>query len=293
MYISPIDPNIPHFEDDELHHLAYPLTVIDGVEQSTSGYIPRDYGNQPLGSITATSGFPQELLLDEKQIKERIEELERTKTDIVSLLQAACNQSVNKFICLNQNPTNYCWCYAVTHAVMIARLLANEPFVRLSPYSVACIVKNFSNIGGWGGEANEQMVKEGVADEKYWPMEKPGESNRSTANMNAIRNGRQYLAGSRANAAFHKVTEFWELKPNNAIEKLSVLCIPLPVASGYNQIGHERCSIKATILPNGAFGAIDLDSYTDDGGPDLKSYSMNGLRANDAVVPRVITPSEV
>jgi len=109
---------------------------------------------------------------------------------------------------------------------MIARLRANEPFVRLSPYSVAWIVKGGSNSGGWGGEANAQMVKEGVASEEFWPMEKPGTSDRSGANMNAIRNGRQYLAGSRANAALHKVTEFWELEPNNALQKLSVLCIP-------------------------------------------------------------------
>jgi hypothetical protein len=230
-------------------------------------------------------------LLDDKQIRERIEELERTKTDLVSLLQAAWQ--AGQWIGLNQDPTNYCWCFAVIHAIMIDRMLAGEPFKRLSPFSVACIVKDFSNEGGWGGEANEQCVKEGVATEADWPFGKPGSDNLQSANMAAIRNGRQYLQSSRANAALHKVEEFWELKPNNAREKLSVLCIPLPVASGYNALGHERCSIKATILSNGGFGAIDLDSYTDDGSPDLKSYSMNSLHANDAVCPRAISPSNL
>ena len=292
MYVSPIDPTIPHLDDSNIQHWVKPTIINDdGQEQSATGYIPRDYDKQPLGSITATSAFPSHLILDDQQIKERIEQLERTGTDLVSLLKAACD--AKKFICLNQNPTNYCWCYAVTHAVMIARFLANEPFVRLSPYSVACIVKNFQNNGGWGGEANEQMVKEGVADEKYWPMEQPGMPNRSEANMNAIRNGRQYLQSSRENAGFHKATEFWELQPSNAREKLSCLCIPLPVASGYNAIGHERCTIKATVLSNGKFGGIDLDSYTNDGSLDLKSYSIDSLRANDAVCPRVISPSNV
>lgn len=286
-YVSPITPGVVHIPDGEIDRHAKPIVA----GQSSSGYIPRDYGKQPLGSITGTSSLPPEFLLDEKQIKERIEELERTKTDLVSLLQYAW--TAKKFICLNQNPTNYCWCYAVIHAIMIDRLLAGEPFKRLSPFSVAWIVKGGSNSGGWGGEANEQCVKEGVADEEFWPMEKPGMSDRSAANMNAIRNGKQYLASSRANAALHKVTEFWELRPSNAIEKLSVLCIPLPVASGYNRIGHERCSVKATIQSNGSFGCVDLDSYTGDGSPDLKSFSIDSLPANDAVTPRVITPSNL
>jgi hypothetical protein len=180
---------------------------------------------QPLGSIHGTTSFPSELLLDDKQIKERIEELERTKTDLVSLLQYLWANK--QWIGLNQDPTNYCWCFAVIHAIMILRALSGEPFKRLSPFSVACIVKGFRNNGGWGGEANEQCVKEGVATEEFWPFGIPGSGKVQSANMAAF--DRKYLAPSRANAALHKVTEFWELEPNNDQQKLSALCIPLPV----------------------------------------------------------------
>lgn len=291
-YVSPIIPGVVHVDDSNFReHVKPPGDNADGIEQSSTGFIPRDYAAQPLGSIPHTSGFPSSLLLDTQQAKERIQELERTKTDIVSLLQYAWDNK--EWIGLNQDPTNFCWCFAVIHAIMICRLLAGEPFKRLSPFSVADIVKNFSNIGGWGGEANEQCVKEGVSTQEFWPFGDPGSNNLQSANMSAIRNGRQYLQSSRANASLHKVTEFWELKPRNWQEKLSALCIPVPVASGYNWMGHERCSVAAIILSNGDTGCIDLDSYTNDGSPDLKSLSSSRGAADDAVIPRTITPSNL
>jgi hypothetical protein len=286
-YVSPIIPGVTHQQESEIARIAAAVRVNQSSGMSATGYIPRDYSRQPLGSIHGTSSFPTELLLDDKQIKERIEELERTKTDLVSLLQFLWANK--QWIGLNQDPTNYCWCFAVIHAIMILRALSGEPFKRLSPFSVACIVKAFRNNGGWGGEANEQCVKEGVATEEFWPFGIPGSGKVQSANMAAF--DRKYLATSRANAALHKVTEFWELEPNNDQQKLSALCIPLPVASGYNRIGHERCSVKATLLSNGAYGCIDLDSYTQDGSPDLKSFALSSLPANDAVIPRVISPS--
>lgn len=291
MYVSPIMPGVQYIPDHEIDLHAKPYTMDHnlGVQVSASGFIPRDYSKQPFGSLPNTSAFPTELLLDDQQIKERIEELERTKTDLVSLLQYLWDNK--QWVGLNQDPTNYCWCFAVIHAIMILRAMAGEPFLRLSPFSVACIVKNFSNIGGWGGEANEQCVAEGVCAEEFWPFGIPGSGNVQSANMNAIRNGRQYLASSRENAKLHTVKEWWELGARNNRQKLSALCIPLPVPSGYNRIGHERCSVKATIQSNGTFGCVDLDSYTQRGEPDLKAFSINAMPADDAVVPRAITPS--
>lgn len=289
-----LDPSIPVVTDDNWKDHVKPPSA-DGCSQS--GYIPRDYESAPLGSLEGVNSVPQWALTQypKETWKERIAELAAKKMRIQDVLEAACSRPVNPFVCLNQNPTNYCWCYAVIHSIMIARELAGEPFIRLSPYSVACIVKNFSNNGGWGGEACEQAVKEGVADQKYWPMETPSmsSSERSSANMSAIRNGRQYLQSSRANAALHKVTEFWELKPRNWAEKMACLLIPLPVASGYSWMGHERCSIDACLMSNGDTGCVDLDSYTDDGKLDLKVLSSGRGSPDDAVCPLVITPSDV
>jgi hypothetical protein len=213
--------------------------------------------------------------------------------DIPSRLALAFSRG--EWSSLNQNPTNYCWCYGVVHAFMIQRLLSGAPFFRFSPYSVACIVKNFSNNGGWGSQANAQMVKEGVSTEEFWPMEKPGmtSSQRSAANMNAIRNGRQYLAGSRANAALHKITEYDDIPQRSWAHKMACLCVPLPIASGYNRIGHERCTIAGIVTSNGGLGCVDLDSYTSDGSPDLKAYSESFGSGEDMVIPRIATPSDL
>lgn len=298
-----IAPGIPVIGDHNWRDAVSHLSALANPELmqpdcSPSGFIPRDEVAQPLGAGEGVTTLPQ-WVLDQygtKQArKERMAELKAKKMRIQDILTAACVRAVMRFLCLNQNPTNYCWCYAVIHAIMIARELAGEPFYRLSPYSVACIVKNFANNGGWGSQACEQAVKDGVATEEFWPMETPAmtSSQRSSANMNAIRNGRQYLASSRANASLKKVTEFWDLKPRSWNEKAAVLCIPMPVASGYNWMGHERCSIDLCELSNGDEGCVDLDSYTSDGSLDLKVLSSGRGAADDAVVPRVITPSDV
>lgn len=268
----------------------------DGRPQSVTGYVPRDYDAEPLGSGVGAKLLPQALLdkwPDEKVWKERFEELERKKQDIPSILKAAFDRG--EWLSLNQDPTNYCWCYAVIHDIMIQRLLAGEPFVRLSPYSVACLVKNFQNIGGWGTQAMQQAVKDGVASEEFWPQERPGmsSSERRAANLNSIRNGRQYLESSRANAALHKVLEYYELPERSWAHKMACMCEPIPVASGYNRIGHERCTIAGVIMPNGQLGAVDLDSYTGDGSPDLKLYSSSFGSGEDMCSSRVILPSNV
>ncbi len=296
-YISEICLKNPVADDQQNYqHLIQPWSSSDdGTMQSLSGYIPRDYEAEPLGAGVGAKLLPQALLdqyPDEKVWKERFEELERNKQDIPSILERAF--AAGQWLGLNQAPTNFCWCYAVVHAVMIVRLQEGEPFVRLSPYSVACIVKDFRNIGGWGTQALAQIVKEGVADEQFWPQERPGmtSSQRSAANMNAIRNGRQYLANSRANAALKKCTEFYDLPSRSWAHKMACLCVPLPVASGFNRIGHERCTIAGVVTSSGGTGAVDLDSYTGDGSPDLKVYSSSFGSGEDMCIPRVSQPSD-
>jgi hypothetical protein len=294
-FVSELAQRLPVVDDTNYQHLIQPTVVIDGEPQSVTGYIPRDYEAQPLGSGVGAKLLPQALLdayPDEKVWKERFKELEAKKMDIPSRLEAAFK--AGEWLGLNQAPTNYCWCYGVIHAIMIQRLLAGEPFIRLSPYSVAWIVKGGRNQGGWGSQANAQCVKEGVADEKFWPMERPGmsSSERRSANMHAINNGRQYLAGSRANAALHKIVEYDDLPERSWAHKMAALCVPLPIASGYNRIGHERCTIAGIITSSGGLGAVDLDSYTGDGSADLKAYSQSFGSGEDMVIPRIATPSD-
>lgn len=292
-YVSEIALRLPVMDETNFRPYVVPSHDDEsGQKVSLSGFVERDYDKDPLLSGVGAVELPQALLdmyPDEKVWKERFKELEAKGQDIPTILQRSFDAGVWRG--LNQNPTNYCWCYAVIHAIMIQRLLNGEPFFRLSPYSVACIVKNFQNNGGWGSQACDQVVKEGVATEEFWPMEKPGMSDRSGANMSAIRNGRQYLASSRANAAMKKCTEFNDVPARSIAHKMAALCVPLPIASGYNRIGHERCTIAGMVQSNGALGYVDLDSYTQTGAPDLKLVSNSFGAGEDMVIPRVGLPS--
>lgn len=296
-----LDPRIQVITDDNWRDAVVPPSAA-GDEWSSTGYVPRDEHESPYGSMAGTTSLPPWVMAQygtKQARKERMAELKAKGMRVQDILQRAIERAKDhprgKYVGLNQNPTNYCWTYGLIHQIMAERELNGEPFLRLSPYSVACIVKNFQNQGGWGSQACQQVIKEGVATEEFWPMEKPGmsSSERSAANMSAIRNGRQYLASSRANAALKKVSEYWELKPRNWEEKAACLCVPHPVASGYNWMGHERCSIDLCLLSNGDEGCVDQDSYTTDGGLDLKVLASSRGAGDDQVVGLVSSPSDV
>jgi hypothetical protein len=257
-----------------------------GDDGSASGYIPRDHFENPLGSYAGSAPLPPGFLIPRDEWKERIEEMERTKTRVSDLLLRAPDEW------LNQYNTNYCWCYAVIHAVMIARFLAGFPWERLSPYSVACIIKNFQNRGGWGSQAIAQIVKTGIASEKFWPMETPsmGQSAKDRANKAAIFQGRQYLEPSREDAAKRKVELFYDLGDRKWDAKMSCLLRRLPVASGYSWMGHEMCSIDPVILPNGDVGCLDMDHYGSNGKYNRRVMSSSRGNADDAVVPVISAP---
>lgn len=250
------------------------------------GFLLRDFEAEPLGSFEGSNTFPRELLIPREEWRERIEEMERTKTRLSDMLSFAPNEW------LNQSPTNYCWCYAVVHGVMIIRFTAGLPWERLSPFSVAAPIKQYRNVGGWGSQALAYIVQHGVANEKFWPGETPemNSSQRQSANMNAIRNGRQYFESSRADAATKKITGFYDLRSRNFEEKMSCLLRRIPVPSGYNWMGHEMCSIDPIIMPNGGFGCLDMDHYGTGGRYNKRAMSESRGTADDQVAPYLSPP---
>jgi hypothetical protein len=214
-----------------------PLSGPDG-----PGYVPRDYDRHPVGSYKGGRKFPDALRYDEKQLREIFREQEAKKTSLRHIqdrspraLASAIPDQLLLVLRRRRSPS------------MLIRVCANLPFVRLSPFSVACPIKNFRNNGGWGTQALAYMVEHGVAAEEFWPMETPEMSSAECerANMAAIRNGRQYFESSRANAAEHKITEFFDVGDRDWNAKLSLLARRIPVPCGYSWMGHEMTSACA------------------------------------------------
>lgn len=263
-------PNTPVITDDNWKEYARP---VDETGTSSTGYMhkPEDF------EAACASAFPSELLIPESDWPAMYEEMVAKKRLLSYIAADAVRTRRARW--LNQHPTNYCWCYAVVHAMMVLKLWQNDPWQQLVPESVACLVKNFRNIGGWGSQALDYIVEHGVANEDHWP--------RPSA-MDAIKNGRAYVESSRANAATNKVTAWWRI--TNFQEKMSCLLRMIPVPSGYLRIGHEMCSIDPYRDKSGRWGCVDLDSYASKSGMFNTSLLIGQqMIGEDMVAPAVTT----
>lgn len=257
---STVHPGTPIIDETNWRDHVVPPSA-DGCSQS--GYMPRDYDAQPFGSVAA--GVPQSLMIPRDQWVDRIREKAAKKETLSDLVRGSTSRG---WRWLNQAGTNYCWCYAVVHGMMVVWLKMGGNVIRFSPASAAAPIKNYRNNGGWGTQALEYIQRNGIATEQFWPQ-------------NAI--SPRYFDSSRENAALHKIVEGFEIRPRNWEEKISLLLHDIPVPSGYSWMGHEMCSITAVILPNGRVGCEDLDSYAaSNGTPNFKVLSESQGTPDDA-----------
>lgn len=191
--------------------------------------------------------FPQELLIPSHEWQARIEEMEERKSRVSDLLKQG------GVPVLNQQSTNFCWCFAPVLIMMIQRAIQNEPMVRLSPASVACPITKFRNNGGYGGDALEYLIDHGVVPSEMWPD-------------TAI--DRKYLTDAAVlRAAEFRVTEWWSLRPRNINEQISCLLRRIPVSSGLNYWGHQVADVDA-VWVNGKIGVRFLNSWGTEWGAD-------------------------
>lgn len=235
------------------------------------GRVPRDYRRIPHGALPGAQPFilPE---IPRSEWSERIKEMEATKSRLSDLMIQAGVPS------LDQDGTNYCWCNGVVTAILGVRAVNNQPFVQLSPASVAAPVKNFRNDGGWGGEALEYIVEHGVAAASLWPP-------------NAI-DRRYWTAEAKANALLHRVTEWYDLRSRSFAQKMTCLLMRIPVPSGYNWWSHETCGIDPVEIEPGHFGSRERNSWGGSYGQDgYFVLAENKSTPDDAVAPRVVIPS--
>lgn len=262
-YVSVLYPN-EHVYDDNTSDV---LTRVDATKFGR-GLLPRQipYGQLPFASALGVPIVPKDEWVD------RIEEMEKTKTRLSDIVLRA------GLPCKDQNGTNYCWINAPVHCVEVVRVLQNESMVILSPASCGAKIKNFRNVGGWGTEGLEFIVKYGVVPASMWPE-------------NAI--SRKYdKAEAWKEAEKYKVTEWWDLKPEDEVELFSALFHRVPVAVGYNWWGHEVTAYDPVHLGDGKFGVRIRNSWGMQWG-DRGFSVLTGRKMipDDAVAPRVAIPT--
>lgn len=176
-------------------------------------------GNADYAYDGYASPFPQELLIPESDWQGIIQEQEEQKSRISDLIQ------IQGLPSKDQRQTNYCWINAPAHCTEIVRLQQNQPMVILSPASVGAKIKNFRNVGGWGKEGLEGIIKWGLYPISMWPA-------------NAIDSRHNTTAGNKE-ALKYRVDEWIECVPRNKAQMISMLLRRKPGAAGLNWWGHE------------------------------------------------------
>lgn len=156
------------------------------------GLVPRNYGTHPRGCYESAPAldFP---LIPRSEWPERIRDKEAAKSRLSDIRLTGNNGG--PIPSLDQNGKGYCWAHSTTGTVVILRALANLPYVPLSAYAVACVIKNFRDEGGWGALSLDFITQRGVPSSQFWPMQSMSRANDNPATW--------------ANAALHKVTEGW------------------------------------------------------------------------------------
>lgn len=234
------------------------------------GRVPRDMNEQPFCSMAGAGALPVGFLIEESEWDERITEIEREGT----LSQRMLDMGIPS---LDQNGTNYCWTNGVVTCLYAWQARNNESFLSLSPASVAAPIKHGSNSGGWGGDALEYIVENGIAETAVW-------ANNQRSGWQALNNSPEV----QASRAKHKTTEWYDLPAKSFKALMSCLLRRIPVAIGLNWWGHEVAAIDPVALGGGKYGARIRNSWGDSyGTKGFAVLSQSKATPDDACSPRV------
>lgn len=248
------------------NELVFDDSTPEKAHDAPEGYGKGWPGLDPQGySAVADEEFPAEWLIPRNEWQARIEERESRG------LQLSQRMIKAGLPCKDQSSTNFCWCNGPVHTVEITRVLQNEPMVILSPASVACPITGFRNVGGWGTQALESIIKNGVVPVDQWPA-------------NAI--SKQYFTQANRDLAMkYRVAKWLAPQPRNLDQLISLLLRDVPSAVAYNWWGHEVTAYDA-IWENGQIGVRDRNSWGMSYG-HLGFFSVQGnkMLPDDIVAP--------
>lgn len=253
------------------NNFAAAVKPFDSSGVSSSGFRARQ---APHLGFKGAVDFPRELIYTRQEIKELIEEQDRTETTLWHILKRGPK------LWRNQSPSNYCWMYATFHGMQVARIIANLPAVNLSPLSAGCPCDGFRNQGGWGTNALEWLMEYGACREELWPCDE--------VTRNGGVNRKYYTAEAKADALNYRIVEgAFDIPSRHALAKASAILRHMPVSAGYNWMGHQMLGVRVSLAQNGSLIFTDLDSYGRGGDFSQQALSESRGAADDMCVPRV------
>ena len=256
------------------------------------GLVPRNYGTHPVGWYEGSTALRDTLeLIQWSDMPGLIAEKVANKSQLSDIRNRGNNGQ--PFPSLDQNGKGYCWAHSGTSAAMLLRARDNQPYVRLSAYAIACIIKNYRDQGGWGAQGLDFMRERGVPSVDFWPEKSMNRGNDNPQTWE--------------NAALHKITEgFIDLDAAQYDRNLSfqqvLTCLlnNIPVITDYNWWGHSVCAMDAVdVYPNRSatdpsrYGVRILNSWSDQWGERGTGVLTDRKAVPDgAVAPRAIMLSD-
>lgn len=263
-----IRPNEIIIDDSTNNDLLFRFQV-DG-EVAGRGAVERDYHITPTGMFSPPSDMT---VYSESEIKDRAKEAQEQESAISHiLLRGNKGQAIPS---TNQKSSNYCWAYSTSGCVIALRALNNQPYVVLSPHSVAVPIKGGANQGGWCGLSAQFIEEHGVASEEFWPL-----------NSFSTRND---TPEARANMRLHRVTESWiDLDSSIYGRKLTrdqiATCLVnnIPVAADFSWWSHSVMLTDVVVVDGEIawrFRNSWGDGYGDQGFSLIRGGKMNPMGA--------------
>lgn len=223
---------------DDSNWQAHMEATVDG-EKKGKGAIPRPYDLHPVGSYRAAPPA-QITLIPRNEWPDRIREKVANKSQLSDIRRNALDGK--PIPSLDQNGKGYCWYHSVTMCNIMKRAQQGQPYVRLSAFMGACLIKNYKDEGGWAALALDFMEKNGTPSVEFWPEKSMSRSNDTPA--------------MRENAKLHIVTGSWadlaaaQYDRNLSFDQ-SMTCLLSndPNAEDFNWWGHSVCILDAVLMP--------------------------------------------
>lgn len=235
----------------------------------SKGLIPRDWAQMEYGSFEYAAKFDIPLI-DRDEWPDRIADMERTKTRLSDIIDAAGIPS------LDQNGTNFCHANSPALAVMAIRAVQGQPFVLLSPGHLGSIVVGGRNAGAYILDDLKKVVSHGIASQEFVPA-------------NYV--GLKFKQGTEQNALLHRVTEWWDMpRDDKRFDRMMTLLFHrIPVCTGHNWWRHAVTALDP-VMAGKKFGARFRNSWG-------ARYGTNGYfimeegkgTPDEAYAPRSVT----